>query len=65
MCVGAIVNFNIRTVCYLQEKDYSELMSERKKLVKYFLMRRQAVHQNEQIELFRLHPEYSKQPNAK
>lgn len=65
MCVGAILNYNIRSVCYLQEKDLSEVMSERKKLVKYFLLRRQAVHQNEQISLFRLHPEYKDQPNAK
>lgn len=65
MCVGAILNYRIRTVCYLQEKDLSEVMSERKKLVKYFLLRRQALHQNEQILLFRLHPEYKDQPNAK
>jgi tRNA(Arg) A34 adenosine deaminase TadA len=65
MCVGAILNYNIRSVCYLQEKDLSEVMSERKKLVKYFLLRRQALHQNEQIHLFRLHPEYKDQPNAK
>jgi tRNA(Arg) A34 adenosine deaminase TadA len=65
MCVGAILNYNIRSVCYLQEKDLTEVMSERKKLVKYFLLRRQAVHQNEQIYLFRLHPEYKDQPNAK
>ncbi|MFZ4620823.1 MAG: deaminase [Bacteroidota bacterium] len=65
MCVGAILNHNIRTVCYLQEKNFDERMMERKKLAKYYLLRRQAHHNNEQIELFRLHPEYKNQPNAK
>ncbi len=65
MCVGAILNHNIRTVCYLQEKNFDERMMERKKLAKYYLLRRQAHHNNEQIELFRLHPEYTNQRNAK
>lgn len=65
MCVGAILNNNIRTVCYLQEKDRYEVTAERKKLVKYLFLRRQAHHQNEQISLFRLHPEYKNQRHAK
>ncbi len=65
MCVGAVLNNNIRIVCYLQEKDFSERKNEMKKLATYYLLRRQAHHQNEQIKLFRLHPDYKNQRNAK
>ncbi len=60
MCIGMCTQYNIRYVCFLQEKERHDLMKERKLFLKYYLFRKQAVHNGEQIALFRLHPDYPK-----
>lgn len=61
MCIGACINSNIRTVYYLQPKEWEDLLSERKGLVLHYLRRKQLRSSGEQIDLFRLHPYFSLQ----
>ena len=60
-CVGACVQYNVRTVFYLQEKEQRDLLWERYMVTRYFFRRRQVKNNGEQISLFKLHPEYSSQ----
>ncbi|MFA5834775.1 MAG: nucleoside deaminase [Bacteroidota bacterium] len=58
MCIGMCINYNIRNVYYLQEKDQRDVVKERKLLMKYYFFRKQVSHHGEQIALFQLHPDY-------
>lgn len=60
MCLGACINYNIHHVFFLQGKDVSELLKEKKANVQYLLNRKLVKNNGEQIQLFSLHPKYPK-----
>jgi tRNA(Arg) A34 adenosine deaminase TadA len=62
MCAGACVNYNIRSVYYMQPKNPSELLAERKSYAAYLFRRLRLQNRGEQLELFRLHPDYPGRP---
>ena len=65
MCIGACLNNNIRIVYFLQPKEWREILQERKGFAAYFLKRRSVKNNGEQIDLFRLHPDFPAQKGYK
>lgn len=61
MCIGACINHRIRTVYYLQPKTVTDLLTERKAEALYFLRRKQVQNRGVQVDLFRLHPDFTDQ----
>jgi tRNA(Arg) A34 adenosine deaminase TadA len=60
MCIGACVNYNIRTVYYLEGKDAAYLLGEGKSYARYLFRRTRIRNRGEQAALFKLHPRYPK-----
>lgn len=58
MCIGACLNHQIRTVYYVQPKEWNEIVNERKGLLLHYLRRKQSQNSGQQIDLFRLHPDF-------
>jgi tRNA(adenine34) deaminase len=61
MCLGACLNNAIRTVYYLQPKEWREILQERKGLILHYVRRKQVTNSGQQIDLFRLHPDFPSQ----
>jgi tRNA(Arg) A34 adenosine deaminase TadA len=60
MCAGACVNYNIKTVYFLESKDSGYLFKERFHYARYLFKRIRIQNRDEQIALFKLHPKYPK-----
>ena len=58
MCAGAFMNYNIRRVYFLKEKDAVYLSKEGVRFIRYYLQRRKIKNDGEQDILFELHPHY-------
>jgi tRNA(Arg) A34 adenosine deaminase TadA len=58
MCAGAFINYNIRQVYFLKEKDFNYLSKEGLQLVRYYFQRGKIKHSGEQDTLFEQHPRY-------
>jgi tRNA(Arg) A34 adenosine deaminase TadA len=58
MCTGAFINYNIRNVYFLKEKDTIYLMKEAARFIRYYFRRGKMKHAGEQDALFELHPHY-------
>jgi len=61
MCIGACLNHQIRTVYYVQPKEWNEIVNERKGLLLHYLRRKHVQNSGQQIDLFRLHPDFPSQ----
>jgi tRNA(Arg) A34 adenosine deaminase TadA len=60
MCTGACINYDIRTVYYLEGKDAPELLAEGSSYVRYLFRRMRIRNRGEQVALFNQHPRYPK-----
>jgi tRNA(Arg) A34 adenosine deaminase TadA len=58
MCTGAFMNYNIRNVYFLKEKDTLYLTKEALRFIRYCVQRGKVNHAGEQDALFELHPRY-------
>jgi tRNA(Arg) A34 adenosine deaminase TadA len=58
MCTGAFMNYNIRNVYFLKEKDTLYLMKDAMRFIRYYFQRRDMNHAGEQDVLFEQHPQY-------
>jgi len=58
MCAGAFVNYNIQSIFFMKEKDFSYTGKEEALFVRYLLRRRQIRGSREQDLLFEKHPRY-------
>jgi tRNA(Arg) A34 adenosine deaminase TadA len=58
MCTGAFLNYNIRNVYFLKEKDTLYMTKEVWRFVRYYLRRGKMHHAGEQDALFEQHPQY-------
>lgn len=58
MCAGAFINYNIRQIYFLKEKDLLYLSKEGVQLIRYYLKRSTVNHSGEQDKLFERHPHY-------
>jgi tRNA(Arg) A34 adenosine deaminase TadA len=58
MCAGAFLNYNIRRVYFLKEKDFLHLSKERLRFIRYYFQRVKMKHHGEQDALFHQHPHY-------
>lgn len=63
MCTGAFVNYNIRNVWFMEEKDAAYLLRETKLLARYMFRRTLVRNRGEQVALFKLHPQYPNRNN--
>lgn len=60
MCKGAILNFKIKNVVFVQEKSLLTHLKNTKNSLIYEFNKGQTIQNNLQIELFELHPGYTK-----
>ena len=58
MCAGAFINYNIKQVYFLKEKDSMYLSKEGARFIRYYFRRRKIKHAGEQNTLFEQHPGY-------
>jgi len=58
MCAGACINYNIRHVYFLKEKDIFYTGREAAHFIRYAFSRKQVRHDGEQDALFEQHPMY-------
>ena len=58
MCTGAFINYNIKNVYFLKEKDTLYLMKEAMRFIRYYFRRGKMNHKGEQDALFEQHPQY-------
>ena len=58
MCAGACINYNIRNVYFMKEKDLSYTRKEEIFFIRYLLQRKQIKNNREQDDLFEKHPDY-------
>jgi tRNA(Arg) A34 adenosine deaminase TadA len=58
MCTGAFINYNIKKVYFLKEKDILYLMKEAMRFIRYYFYRGKMNHTGEQDALFEQHPRY-------
>ena len=58
MCTGAFINYNIKNVYFLKEKDTLYLTKEALRFVRYYVRRGKMHHAGEQDALFEQHPRY-------
>lgn len=58
MCAGAFINYNIKQVYFLKEKDFMYLSKEGARFLRYYFRRRKMKHAGEQDTLFEQHPCY-------
>jgi tRNA(Arg) A34 adenosine deaminase TadA len=58
MCTGAFMNYNIKNVYFLKEKDTLYLTKDALRFIRYYLQRRKLNHAGEQDALFEQHPHY-------
>lgn len=61
MCIGACINNGITRVAYLQPKNGRDRWKELRAMLLHVLRRGRLPGHGEQIELFRLHPDFGKQ----
>lgn len=60
MCKGAILNFKIKNVVFIEEKSISTHLKNTKNSFIYEFNKRKTTQNSLQIELFKLHPNYLK-----
>jgi len=58
MCVGSFINYNIKQIYFLKEKDFLYLSKEGARFFRYYFQRRKLKHSGEQDALFEQHPQY-------
>jgi tRNA(Arg) A34 adenosine deaminase TadA len=58
MCTGAFMNYNIKNVYFIKEKDTLYLMKEAMRFIRYYFRRGKMNHTGEQDVLFEQHPLY-------
>jgi tRNA(Arg) A34 adenosine deaminase TadA len=58
MCAGAFINYNIKQVYYLKDKDFLYLAKEGVRFFRYYVHRGRIQHTGEQDRLFEQHPGY-------
>lgn len=61
MCIGACINHGITRVGYLQPKTGRDRWKDLRAAFLHILRRERVPNSGEQIELFRLHPDFGKQ----
>ncbi|HTR82228.1 MAG TPA: nucleoside deaminase [Bacteroidota bacterium] len=59
MCAGAFINYNVKNVFFMKEKDLSYTLKEELLLTRYWIRRRQIKESGEQEALFEKHPGYA------
>ena len=60
MCAGAFLNYNIRNVYFIKEKDSLYQAKEVARFIRYYFTRVKIKNDGEQDALFRQHPHYPK-----
>jgi tRNA(Arg) A34 adenosine deaminase TadA len=58
MCTGAFINYNIKNVYFLKEKDTLYLTKEVMRVIRYYFRRGKMNYAGEQDALFEQHPRY-------
>jgi len=58
MCAGAFINYDIRNVYFMKEKEFSYIGKEEARFFRYLIRRRQVRNNDEQGSLFERHPDY-------